>query len=132
MIPNKGVRKNAMQGKEDKDVYLQAITMIDPATRWIKICSVPEVRAKANPIANHVELTWLTSPPLPNKITVDKGKQRLAEFKIIIAIDCRIPCNSISVRNPQANAIVERIHQNIGNIYTFKTQQMDLDNENPW
>ena len=36
-------------------------------------------------------------------------------------------------KNPQANAIVERLHQTIGNIIrTFKIQQMDLDNENPW
>ena len=28
---------------------------------------------------------------------------------------------------------VERVHQTIGNIiHTFKIQQMDLDNENPW
>ena len=30
MTPNKG--KYAMKGKKDKNVYLQAITMIDPAT----------------------------------------------------------------------------------------------------
>ena len=50
-----------------------------------------------------------------------------------MANDYRIPCNSISVRNPQANAIVERVHQTIGNIIrTFKIQQMDLDSESPW
>ena len=44
-----------------------------------------------------------------------------------------IPCSPISVRNPQAKAIVERVHQTIGNIIrTFKIQQMDLDNGNPW
>ena len=48
-----------MKGKKDKDVYLQAITMIDPATGWIEICSVPEVRADL--VANQVELAWLTS-----------------------------------------------------------------------
>ena len=51
----------------------------------------------------------------------------------MMAIDYGIPCNSISVRNPQANAFVERVHQTIGNIIrTFKIQEMDLDNENPW
>ena len=50
-----------------------------------------------------------------------------------MANDYRIPCNSISVRNPQVNAIMERVHQIIGNIiHTFNIQQMDLDNENPW
>ena len=47
--------------------------------------------------------------------------------------DYGIPCNSISVRNPQANTIVERVYQTIGNdILTSTIQQMDLDNENPW
>ena len=50
-----------------------------------------------------------------------------------MANDYRIPCNSISVRNPQTNAIVEMVHQTIGNIIrTFKIQEMDLDNENHW
>ena len=53
--------------------------------------------------------------------------------KTMMANDYRIPCNSTSVRNPQANAVVERVHQTIGNIIcTFNIHQTDLDNENPW
>ena len=43
-----------MKGKKDKDVYLQAITMIDPATSWIEICTQPESRADL--VAGQVEL----------------------------------------------------------------------------
>ena len=50
--------------------------MIDPATNWIEICSVPEARADL--VDNQVELAWLTRYPLPNKITVDRGKEFLA------------------------------------------------------
>ena len=51
----------------------------------------------------------------------------------MMATDYRIPCNSISVRNLQANAIVERVHQTIGNIICkFTIQQIYLENENPW
>ena len=39
--PNKGGKKYAMKGKKDKDVYLHAITKIDPATGWIEIRSMP-------------------------------------------------------------------------------------------
>ena len=98
MTPNKGGKKYAMKGKKDKDIYLQAITMIDPATGWIDIRSMPEARADL--VDNQVELAWLTRHPLPNKITVDKGKELLAEFKTMMANDYGIPCNSISVRNP--------------------------------
>ena len=40
--------------------------MIDPATDWIKICSVHEDRVDL--VANQVELAWLTRFPLPFKI----------------------------------------------------------------
>ena len=54
MTLNKGGKKYAMKGKKDKHIYLQAITMIDPATGWIEIRSVPEARADL--VANQVEL----------------------------------------------------------------------------
>ena len=65
-----------MKGKEDNEISLQAITMIDPAFGWIKISSVS--KARVDLLANQVELSWLTRYPLPNKITVDRGKEFLA------------------------------------------------------
>ena len=39
----------------------------------------------------------------------------------------------ITSRNPQANAILERVHQAIGNILrTSKVRNIVLDDENPW
>ena len=46
MTPNKGGKKDTMEGKKDKYVHSQAITLIDSATDWIEIRSVPEVRAE--------------------------------------------------------------------------------------
>ena len=54
MTPNKGGRKYTMKGDKDKDVYLQAITMIDSVTVWTEIHSVPEARADL--VFNQVEL----------------------------------------------------------------------------
>jgi len=51
-----------------KRVYLQAVTMIDPATGWAEIKALPG--ACADYLSNLVELTWLTQYPLPNKIIV--------------------------------------------------------------
>ena len=98
--------------------------MIVPATGWIEIRSVSQARADL--VANQVELVWLTRYPLTNKIKVDRGMELFAKFKIMMTNDYGIPCNSISVRNPQTNAVVERVHQTIGDVVcAFNIQQMD-------
>ena len=105
MTPNKGVRKYAIKDKKDKDVYLQEIIMRYPTKGFIEMHSVIEVRADL--VTYQVELAWLISQiPSPYKISIDRGREILAELKIMIANDYRIPCNAISTRNPQANAIV--------------------------
>ena len=47
--------------------------MIDPSTGWIEIRFVLEARADL--VANQVELACLTRYPLPDKIMVDRGKE---------------------------------------------------------
>ena len=112
-------------------VYLQAVTMIDPATGWIEIRTVP--LAWTYLVANQVELAWLTCYPLSIKIIVDRGNEFLALFRAMIINDCSITVKPITSTNPQANAILERVHQTIGNILsTFKVQNMVLDDKNPW
>ena len=46
---------------------------------------MPEARADL--VANQVELALLTRYPLPNKITVDRGKEIIAEFNTMMAND---------------------------------------------
>ena len=67
--------------KNGNTVYLQAITMIDPATGWVEIRTVPDL------VANQVELAWLTRYPLPTKVVLDRGNELLAEFKNMIEHD---------------------------------------------
>ena len=129
--PNKEDDKYKMTTQSGKSVYLQAVTMIDPATGWVEIKAVPSARADL--VANKVELAWLTRYPLPTKVIVDRGKEFMADFKSMIEKDYGIKVRPITTRNPQANAILERVHQTIGNIIrTFKVQDMVLDDENPW
>ena len=58
----------------------------------------------------------------------------MAEFAQMITNEYGIEKRPISYRNPQANAIIERIHQTIGNM--IKSQQIfnreDMDEDNPW
>ena len=54
-------------------------------------------------------------------------------FQKMIKEDYGIKRKPITVRNPQANAICERVHQVIGNIIrTFELENNYLDEEDPW
>ena len=51
----------------------------------------------------------------------------------MIKNDYGIKKSPITVRNPQANSIVERVHQAISNIIrTFEIHDTTVDDEDPW
>jgi hypothetical protein len=55
----------------------------------------------------------------------------MAEFAKMVKNDYGLKIKPITTRNPQANAIIERVHQTIGNIIrTFNVQAMDTND--PW
>ena len=55
----------------------------------------------------------------------------MAEFAKICQNDYGLKSKTITTRNPQSNAIIERIHQTIGNIIrTFDVS--NIVNNNPW
>ena len=110
----------------------KCVTMIDPATGWFEIC---QYKGKfAITIANIVEQEWLCRYPWPTQITHDRGGEFIGHvFKDMIINYYGIKPKSITVCNPQANAIIERIHQTIGNIIrTFEVQDNFLDEDDPW
>ena len=111
---------------------IKCVTMIDPATRWFEIA--PYENKESNTIANIIEQQWLTWYPLPTQVTFDRGNEFIGhEFINMVTKDYGIKKKPITVRNPQANAIIERVHQTIGNIIrTFELETNFLDNNDPW
>ena len=102
--------------------------MIDPATGWFEVRQISE--KKAITVAHVVETTWLTRYPLPNILIYDRGSEFMGDFANMIKNDYPdIKKRPITVRNPQANAIIERIHQTLGNMLrTFELhEEEDLD-----
>ena len=105
--------------------------MIDPATGWFEIREIKSKRADI--IANLVEQTWLVRYPWSDTIVMDRGSEFKAEFYSMITTDYNIKPKVITTRNPQANAIIERVHQTIGNILrTFNVNETVLDKDDPW
>ena len=93
---------------------IHAVTMIDPATGWFEMKLLNE--KSAGNVANIVEQTWLTRYPWPQEITFDQGTEFMAEFADMVENDYNIKKKPATTRNPQANSIIERVHQTIGNM----------------
>ena len=89
--------------------------MIDPATG---LCEIHQYNDKRSiTVANIIEQEWLSRYPCPSQITQYRGSEFIGhDFQDMIKNDYGIQQQQITVCNPQANAIVERIHQTIGNI----------------
>jgi len=66
-------------------------------------------------------------------MTLDNGKEFMKEFADTIKSDYGIKMRHITKRNPQANSMVKRCHQTIGNIIcTFTDDFGELNKEQPW
>eukprot|EP00957_Ditylum_brightwellii_P076816 5839092-Ditylum_brightwellii.AAC.1 len=88
--------------------------MIKPATGWFKMA---EIKTKcADVIANAIEQTWFNKYPWPTEVVLDRQTEFMAEFTEMIQRDIRVTKRPITTQNLQANRIVERIHQTIGNM----------------
>jgi hypothetical protein len=123
------------QKNKAKPLYLHCLTMIDPATSWFEIMAIENKTALE--VANAAETTWFSRYPWPTQIVFDRGTEFMGEFTKMAKRDYGLKTKPITARNPQANAIIERVHQTIGNMFrTMQPQLKDLVEENsaekPW
>src|SRR5688572_12912706 len=109
------IRPYKIRRKGKPDLVCKCITMIDPASGWFEIAQYSD--KISGTIANITEQEWFSWYPWPTQITYDRGSKFIGcKFKHTISHNYGIKAKPITVRNPQVNAIVERIHQVIGNI----------------
>jgi transposase InsO family protein len=106
--------------------------MIYPATGWFEIHQYDDKRSIT--VANVAEQEWFSRYPWPTQITYDRGIEFISkDFPSMIKNDHGIKEKPGTVTNPQANAIVERLHQVIGNIIrTFELESKHLNEDDPW
>jgi transposase InsO family protein len=97
---------------ENRKFY--ALTMIDTVTNLTELARVSST--KASDVAQQLEMNWLFRYPRPVRIIHDQGPEFTGEtFHRLLRI-YGIKNAPIGTRNPQANAICERMHQVVGNI----------------
>ncbi|MFM7186493.1 MAG: hypothetical protein ACKO14_01615 [Armatimonadota bacterium] len=112
-------------------LVFRAVTMIDPATGWFEMKHLQT--KKADEVSNAIETTWLTRYPRPQEISYDAGPEFKAEFQSLIKDEYGIEPKPITIRNPQANAIIERIHGVIGDMFrTFDMSSIDEKSSQPF
>eukprot|EP00957_Ditylum_brightwellii_P026245 1985243-Ditylum_brightwellii.AAC.1 len=86
-----------------------------------------------NLVANIIEQMWLTRYLWPQKIILDRGAEFMKDVIALIYDRYVIKHKPIITRNPQANVIMERAHQTIGNLlHTFEISTTKLGPDNPW
>jgi transposase InsO family protein len=105
--------------------------MIDPATSWFEIHQYNDKQEIT--VANIAKEEWFSRYPWPTQVISDCGSEFIGhEFKKMLN-DYGVKKKAISRRNLQANAIVERVHQTIGNIIqTVEIHDNFLDEYDPW
>ena len=112
------------------------MTIIDPATGWFDIIEMPTFVLEEVTIGNDECMdkssarvgqlfnnTWLCRYPRPRKVMFEKGSEFKRDF-ILLLKDFDIKLVLTSVKKPQSNALVERVHQVIFNMLVTK----DFDN----
>jgi transposase InsO family protein len=90
-----------------------ALTCIDLATNFPEAI---RIRSKhASHVGMHFENIWLARYPRPLKCIHDQGTEFIgADFQAVLD-RAGIQDVPTTVRNPQANAVCERLHQSVGN-----------------
>lgn len=99
---------------EQQEVEFNALTCIDPVTNLVEIIRI-ENRTAAH-IAQQFENCWLSRYPRPNRCVHDNGGEFIGwEFQVLLQQHGiqDVPTTS---RNPQANAVCERMHQTVANV----------------
>ena len=97
-----------------QEVEFSALTSIDMVTNLVELIRIEN--RTSNHVAQQFENSWLSRYPRPNRCVHDNGGEFIGwEFQQLLqqAGIADVPTTS---RNPQANAVCERMHQTVGNI----------------
>jgi len=138
-----------LKGKDGSQIDFMCLTMIDPASSWFELVELPVMETitpvvtnskgtkthkntitketyfdKTSTMISHlVNKTWISRYPRCRNIVYDNRK----EFKLHFEALCDsygIKRKPTSVKNPQANAILERVHQVL--MTMLRTAELDM------
>ena len=114
-------------GKDKNKHELRYMTMIDPVTGWFEIA---RIKSTSSEEAQRIfDSMWLARYPRPHEIGFDNGTEFKKTFLELIA-NMGLKKKPTTSYNPQSNAIIERIHQVLGDqLRTFELEERELTEE---
>ena len=112
----------------DTEVNFKALTCIDPVTNLLEVIRINN-KSSAH-VAEQFANCWLSRYPRPNRCIHDNGTEFLGHEFLDLLNQYGVKSVPTTVKNPQANAVCERVHQTIANVLraTLHTRT-DVGNE---
>lgn len=99
---------------DNKEVFFWTFTIIDVFTGWPEI--IPIMTKKSEVIADLFVQEWLRRYPRPSRVIFDSGGEFDCHSFHTVCLRWYIKPEPITVKNPRANAIVERMHKVLGDM----------------
>lgn len=96
------------------DLYFNALTVIDPVTNLLEIYRIQEKSSYY--VGQQLENGWFARYPRPMRCVHDQGPEFRGSAFTQILENHGVEDVSTTIKNPQANAICERIHQTVGTV----------------
>ncbi len=132
-----------LKGKDGSAIDFMALTMIDLASSWFEIVELPLVARlttrtvngietvskelifdkSSNQIARLVNKIWLCRYPRCCHFIYNNGSEFKLHFETL-CISYGIKHKPTTIKNPQVNAVCERIHQVLGMM--MRTSEIDM------
>lgn len=98
----------------NKKMQFHTFTIIDVFTGWVEI--IPIDNKEMGTICDLLVQEWLRRYPRPSRVIFDQGKEFDNKIFRGVCTQWYIKPEPITVRNPRANAIVERMHRVLGDM----------------
>jgi len=125
-----------IKSEDGTRLEFMCLTMVDPATGWFEVVELPtaevyrefrDPKGKVDVVEDEIldrtsaqisqlfNKTWLCRYPRPVEVVCDNGSEFKKDFKALLK-SYSIKRKPTTIKNPQANAIVERIHGVLGDM----------------
>jgi hypothetical protein len=123
-----------IQGADKEELTLHCLTMIDPVTGWFELLAEIPVKSAHVVIGHQCSWTEVAKQVFKTHFLMDRGREFMAEqVKRTLKHDYGIIQRKlITTRNPQANAMVERVHQTLHSMLATKEIGQGLDVWDKW